>query len=118
MREGWCFVVSGVFQTPEVVIRAEYRDGLVLDVWGYRNYETSDNSRNNWFVALISHGEGWHNNHHHDQRAASHGHKWHEFDMSWWIIRSWEKIGLISNVVRPRVWEASTEPTLETTSAE
>ena len=73
-------------------------------VWGYQNYQTSDNSRNNWFVALISHGEGWHNNHHHDQRAASHGHKWHEFDMSWWIIRTWEQIGLVKNVVRPRVW--------------
>ena len=44
-------------------------------VWGYANYETPDASRNNALVALLTHGEGWHNNHHADARSARHGHK-------------------------------------------
>lgn len=70
--------------------------------WGYRNYETGENSTNNWFVALISNGEGWHNNHHADQRSAAHGHRWWEFDVTWITILFLEKIGLAKDVVRPR----------------
>ena len=73
-------------------------------VWGYQNYETGDNSRNNILVGLWSNGEGWHNNHHADQRAAAHGHKWWEFDVTWITIRVLEKLGLVKNVVRPRAW--------------
>ena len=56
----------------------------VAHMWGYRNYETRDNSRNNWLVAAVTFGEGWHNNHHADQRSAAHGHRWWELDPSWW----------------------------------
>jgi stearoyl-CoA desaturase (delta-9 desaturase) len=55
-------------------------------------------------VALLAHGEGWHNNHHADQRAAAHGHKWWEIDMSWRIIRFLEITGFFTDVVRPRTW--------------
>ncbi|MBA3481459.1 MAG: acyl-CoA desaturase, partial [Pirellulales bacterium] len=47
---------------------------------------------------------GWHNNHHADQRAAAHGHKWWEFDVTWITIRVLEKLGLVKEVVRPRAW--------------
>jgi len=50
----------------------------VSHLWGYRNYETNDGSRNNLFVGYFAHGEGWHNNHHADQRSARHGHQWWE----------------------------------------
>ncbi len=70
--------------------------------WGYRNYETGENSTNNWFVALVSNGEGWHNNHHADQRSAAHGHRWWEFDVTWITIRFLEMIGLAKDVVRPK----------------
>jgi len=70
--------------------------------YGYRNYETDENSTNNWFVALVSNGEGWHNNHHADQRSAAHGHRWWEFDVTWLSIRFLELIGLAHDVVRPR----------------
>ena len=65
---------------------------------------TASSRRNNWLVALLAHGEGWHNNHHADQRAAAHGHRWWELDMSWWVIRGLEAIGLATDVVRPRSW--------------
>jgi fatty-acid desaturase len=76
----------------------------VTHVWGYQNYNTGDNSRNNILVGLWSNGEGWHNNHHADQRAAAHGHKWWEFDVTWITIRALQKVGLVKNVVLPRAW--------------
>ncbi len=70
-------------------------------MFGYRNYDTDDHSRNNWFVALISSGEGWHNNHHADQSAATVQHRWWEFDVNYYIIRSWALVGLATNIVPP-----------------
>jgi stearoyl-CoA desaturase (delta-9 desaturase) len=51
-------------------------------IWGYRNHETRDNSRNLWWAALLVCGEGWHNNHHVFRRSARHGHRWWETDMT------------------------------------
>ena len=51
-------------------------------IWGYQNYATPDDSRNNALVGLLAAGEGWHNNHHADPTSARHGHKWWEFDVS------------------------------------
>lgn len=69
---------------------------------GYRNYETGDNSRNNWLVALATNGEGWHNNHHADQRSAAHGHRWWELDITWLTILLLQRLRLARDVVRPR----------------
>lgn len=92
----WAVAVRTVF-----VLHGTWAVNSLTHVAGYRNYETRDNSRNNWLVALWSHGEGWHNNHHAQPRAARHGHHWWEFDMSWWMILIMEKIGLVKDVVRP-----------------
>lgn len=67
-------------------------------IWGYRNYETTDRSRNCWWVAAVSYGEGWHNNHHAHQRLARHGHKWWEFDVTYQVIRVLRLVGLAKNV--------------------
>jgi stearoyl-CoA desaturase (delta-9 desaturase) len=69
-------------------------------VYGYQNYETGDSSRNNVLFALISNGDGWHNNHHAFQRCAAHGHKWWEFDVTYGTIRLLEMLGLATNVVK------------------
>jgi stearoyl-CoA desaturase (delta-9 desaturase) len=68
-------------------------------IWGYRNYETRDESRNLWWVGLIAYGEGWHNNHHARPRLAQHGHKWWEFDMTYQFICMLRFFGLAKNVV-------------------
>ena len=70
-------------------------------MFGYRTYDTDDHSRNNWFVALIASGEGWHNNHHADQSAATVQHKWWEFDLNYYIIKVWSWMGLASHIVPP-----------------
>jgi fatty-acid desaturase len=68
-------------------------------MFGYKNYETKDDSRNLWWVALIAYGEGWHNNHHAHPRLAQHGHKWWEFDSTYAVIRLLKVLGLAKNVV-------------------
>jgi len=68
-------------------------------VWGYKNYETRGNSRNNLLVGLISNGDGWHNNHHADQRAASHGHKWWELDVTYITLVMLRACGLVWDLV-------------------
>ncbi|MEQ1827070.1 MAG: fatty acid desaturase [Pirellula sp.] len=68
-------------------------------IWGYRNYKTTDDSRNLWWVAIIAYGEGWHNNHHAHPRLAQHGHKWWEFDMTYMVIRLLKAVGLAKEVV-------------------
>jgi stearoyl-CoA desaturase (delta-9 desaturase) len=95
-------VVWGVFVRTVLVWHITWSVNSLTHLWGYRNYETADHSRNNWFVALISNGEGWHNNHHADQRAAAHGHRWWEFDVTWLTIRALAAAGLATEVVPPR----------------
>lgn len=70
-------------------------------MWGYRNYETREDSRNNWLFALLTNGEGWHNNHHADPRSARHGHRWWELDPTWWTLWSLERLGIVRDLVRP-----------------
>ncbi len=102
---GASLVVWGVFARTVLTWHITWSVNSVTHVWGYRNYETNDNSRNNVLVGLWSNGEGWHNNHHADQRAAAHGHRKWEFDVTWLTIRLLEKLGLVTNVVRPRCWK-------------
>lgn len=66
----------------------------VTHIFGYRNYETKDDSRNIWWVALLAFGEGWHNNHHANPSAAKSGHRWWEFDLTYGIIKLMQMTGL------------------------
>ena len=70
-------------------------------LWGYRNYETNDNSRNNIFVAIITSGEGFHNNHHADPNSASNCHRWWEVDLTYLFLRLLVFAGLAWDVVLP-----------------
>ena len=70
-------------------------------MWGYRNYETREDSRNNWLFALLTNGEGWHNNHHADPRSARHGHRWWELDITYLSLWALERVGLVKNLARP-----------------
>ena len=93
------FVVWGMFVRLLYVFHITWFVNSASHIWGYRNYETSDDSRNLWWVGLTAFGEGWHNNHHAYQRVARHGHKWWEFDLTYLTICLMEKVGLAWNVV-------------------
>ena len=101
LQLGSSWLVWGVVVRTVFVLHGTWAVNSVTHVIGYRNYETRDASRNHWLVALLTHGEGWHNNHHAKPRSAAHGHQWWEIDMSWWVIRGLEMVGLAKDVVRP-----------------
>jgi stearoyl-CoA desaturase (delta-9 desaturase) len=67
-------------------------------MWGGRRFATRDDSRNNWWVALISFGEGWHNNHHAYPTSARHGLAWYEFDPSWLQIKLLKSLGIAKSI--------------------
>ncbi len=102
LQLGLSWLVWGVFLRTVVHLHATWSVNSVTHLWGYRNFKTRDESRNNFLVALISNGEGWHNNHHADPRCAAHGRRWWEIDVSYLLILALEAIGLASDVVHPR----------------
>jgi stearoyl-CoA desaturase (delta-9 desaturase) len=72
-------------------------------LWGYRNYETDENSRNNWLFALATNGDGWHNNHHADPRCCAHGFaRWWELDVTYLTLRLLHLAGLVWDLVPRR----------------
>lgn len=95
-------LVWGVIARTVYVWHITWSVNSLSHIWGYRTYDTTDDSRNNWFVALITGGEGWHNNHHYDQSSASVQFQWWEWDSNFYIIRALEIVGLATDVIRPR----------------
>jgi stearoyl-CoA desaturase (delta-9 desaturase) len=95
----WGFVVSTV-----LLWHGTFTINSLSHVFGTRRYETTDDSRNNWFLALITMGEGWHNNHHHYQSTANQGFYWWEVDMSYYVLCAFAKVGLIWELRKPPQW--------------
>jgi len=100
---GTSVLIWGVFVRTVAVWHITWSVNSLAHMWGYQNYETNDASRNNWFVAVLTSGEGWHNNHHADPRAVSHGHRWWELDLIFGVVWLLERLGLARDVVRPNV---------------
>jgi fatty-acid desaturase len=96
---GISWLLWGLAVRMVIVFHVTWFVNSATHMWGYRNYETTDDSRNLWWVGLLAFGEGWHNNHHAFQRMARHGHKWWEVDTTYWAILALEKVGLAWNVV-------------------
>jgi stearoyl-CoA desaturase (delta-9 desaturase) len=91
---GWSMVVWGVFARVVVGWHTTWFVNSLSHMYGKRPFETADDSTNNWFVALLTFGEGWHNNHHAHPTSARHGLKWYQFDLNWITLRFLEKLGL------------------------
>jgi stearoyl-CoA desaturase (delta-9 desaturase) len=96
---GISWLLWGLAVRMVIVFHVTWFVNSATHMWGYRNYETTDDSTNLWWVGLLAFGEGWHNNHHAFQRMAKHGHKWWEVDTTYWVILALEKLGLAWNVV-------------------
>nr|GMD38816.1 palmitoyl-monogalactosyldiacylglycerol delta-7 desaturase, chloroplastic-like [Ipomoea batatas] len=73
----------------------------VCHVWGSQPWNTGDLSRNNWWVAILGFGEGWHNNHHAFEYSARHGLEWWQVDMTWYVVKAMEAVGLASDIKLP-----------------
>ena len=95
LQFGLSLLVWGAFVRTVLVWHITWSVNSIGHVWGYRNYETRGNSRNSLLIGLISNGDGWHNNHHADQRAAAHGHKWWEPDVTYLTLMGLKFVGLV-----------------------
>lgn len=95
---GWPFVVWGVFVRLVAVFHCTWLVNSATHQFGYRTYESGDRSTNCWWVALLTYGEGWHNNHHAFQHSARHGLQWWEIDFTWMTIQFLQALGLAKKV--------------------
>jgi stearoyl-CoA desaturase (delta-9 desaturase) len=98
---GASLLIWGAFVRTVLVWHITWSVNSAAHLWGYRNYETGEQSRNNWVVAILTSGEGWHNNHHADPRSARHGHRRSEIDLIFTLIQILESVGLAWDVRRP-----------------
>jgi fatty-acid desaturase len=98
---GWSFVIYGMFVRAVLLWHSTWFINSVTHVWGYRSFNIPDNSRNLWWAAILTYGEGWHNNHHAYPNVAKAGWHWWEYDPTWWAIWLLKHIGLAHKVVMP-----------------
>lgn len=96
---GWRGVLWGSVIRTVLLWHFTWCVNSVCHYWGNRPNEIRDESGNVWWVGLLTLGEGWHNNHHARPRAALHGWRWYQIDLSGYVIRIWARLGLIWNVV-------------------
>jgi stearoyl-CoA desaturase (delta-9 desaturase) len=85
----WGFVLSTV-----LLFHVTVSINSIAHVWGTQRYKTADNSKNNAFLALLTLGEGWHNNHHHYPNTVKQGFYWWEIDMTYWVLKTMSFVGL------------------------
>jgi len=88
-------LVWGFFVSQVLCWHGTFTINSLTHIWGTRRYATDDDSRNHWFLALITMGEGWHNNHHHYQVSARQGFRWWEIDATYYVLRGLAAVGLI-----------------------
>jgi len=106
---GWQMVVWGFFISTTLLFHGTCSVNSFAHTLGSKRYETGDESRNSLILALITLGEGWHNNHHHDQSSARQGFTWWEIDVSYYVIRILGILGIVWDIktVPAKVFEQS-----------
>ena len=92
---GWGLVIWAIFLRVTVGLHATWLINSATHIFGGRRFETDDDSRNVWWVALLTFGEGWHNNHHAYPVSAKHGLAWYEFDWTWVSLKLLNAVGLV-----------------------
>lgn len=119
---GWPMVLWGIFLRTTLTWHVTWFVNSATHVWGYQRFQSNDDSRNNWWVALLAFGEGWHNNHHAHPASARHGLTWYEFDLNWIVIRTLQLLGIAKDVravdlaTAPRKISEDAEPALQSAS--
>jgi stearoyl-CoA desaturase (Delta-9 desaturase) len=98
---GFAGLVWGFAVSTTLLWHATYSINSLAHVWGTRRFETGDDSRNNLLLALLTFGEGWHNNHHHYMASARQGFRWWEVDVTYYVLRALSAAGLIWDLREP-----------------
>jgi stearoyl-CoA desaturase (Delta-9 desaturase) len=98
---GWTYLVVGFFLSTVAVYHATFCINSLAHVHGRKRYVTGDDSRNNWLLALLTMGEGWHNNHHAYQASARQGFRWWEYDPTYYLLRGLALLGIVWDLKHP-----------------
>nr|GMD84119.1 palmitoyl-monogalactosyldiacylglycerol delta-7 desaturase, chloroplastic-like [Ipomoea batatas] len=98
---GFPYVVWGMGVRIIFYSHVIYSVNSVCHLWGNQAWNSGDQSRNNWLVALLSFGEGWHNNHHTFEYSARHGLEWWQLDITWYIVKALQAVGLATDIKLP-----------------
>ena len=106
---GWGLVNWAIFLRVVVGLHSTWLVNSATHMWGQRRFATNDDSRNTWWVALLTFGEGWHNNHHAHPTSARHGLVWYELDVTWLELKLLRALGLVWDVRVANVSDASEE---------
>src|SRR5215212_6031268 len=99
---GWSVMLWAVFLRLTLMLHATWFVNSATHLWGRTRFETGDDSRNSWWVALLTFGEGWHNNHHAHPTSARHGLRWYELDLNWLGIRALQFLRLAHGIKHVR----------------
>lgn len=91
----WQMLVWGFFVSTVICYHGTYTINSLSHVFGSQRYRTGDASRNNWLLALLTLGEGWHNNHHHYPSATRQGFYWWEIDITWYLLKLLSWLGIV-----------------------
>jgi stearoyl-CoA desaturase (delta-9 desaturase) len=94
-------LVWGFFVSTVLLWHGSFSINSLSHMFGKRPYPTEDDSRNNWMLAVLTTGEGWHNNHHHYMSSANQGFRWWEIDVTYYVLRTLALLGLIWDLRRP-----------------
>ena len=97
---GWTGLVYGYFLSTVLLWHGTFTINSLMHLFGRRVFPTADQSRNSMIFALITMGEGWHNNHHYYPSSAAQGFRWWQVDMSFYLLWLGEKIGLVTGLRR------------------
>jgi fatty-acid desaturase len=100
---GWGLVNWAIFLRVVVGLHSTWLVNSATHLWGRRRFATKDDSRNVWWVAMLTFGEGWHNNHHAHPTSARHGLAWYELDITWLELKALQALGLVWDVRVARV---------------
>ena len=106
---GWPLVNWAIFLRVVLGLHATWLVNSATHLWGRRRFATPDDSKNSWGVALLTFGEGWHNNHHAHPTSARHGLAWYEFDPTWIELKFLRAVGLVWDVRAAKVGQTSKE---------
>jgi stearoyl-CoA desaturase (delta-9 desaturase) len=99
--DGWSGLFIGFFASTAVLYHGTFFINSLAHVHGSQRYVTGDTSRNNWWLAVITLGEGWHNNHHAYQRSTRQGFRWYEFDPTYYALKAMSWVGLVWDLGEP-----------------
>jgi stearoyl-CoA desaturase (delta-9 desaturase) len=100
---GWSGLVVGFLWSTVVLYHCTFFINSLAHVHGSQRYLTGDDSRNNWWLAVLTCGEGWHNNHHAYQSATRQGFRWYQWDLTYYVLKTLSMVGLVWDLRAPPV---------------